>query len=102
MFRKDDYSKSAPLEYDIAEYSPPQKKRYTVYDSVAIVITFLTAGNGLISLVNGIQWFASGGSLVPHLDAVEVLVGAVLLMFSFGMMMILFTKLKVPFLLYLS
>ena len=77
-----------------AQYAPLAKK-YTMYDSMATLVTILSAGNGLISLVNGIQWFAAGGSYIPHLDAVEVLVGAIMLMVSFSMMMVLFTKLRV-------
>jgi hypothetical protein len=75
--------------------SAPVAKKFMVYDSVAIVVTLLTAGNGLVCLVNGVQWFASGGSFIPHLDALEVIIGTVLLLVSFTMMMALFTKLKV-------
>jgi len=84
---------SNPSPYGYSSQTTRQPK--DVATSLAIAVALLTAGNGLISLVNGIQWFVAGGSLVPHLDAVEVLIGTIILMASFFMIAVLLTKLKV-------
>jgi hypothetical protein len=65
------------------------------HSGIAIFVTFMTLGNGLISLVNGIQWFTAGGSIIPRLDIVETGVGAIILGMSLLMASVLFTKLKV-------
>lgn len=66
-------------------------------DTGAILFTVLTIGNGLISLVGGLQYFAAGGSLVPHLDAIQTGAGSILVLLSILMLGLLLTKLKVPF-----
>jgi len=63
-------------------------------DTAAIFFTVLTIGNGLISLVGGLQYFAAGGSLVPHLDAFQTGAGCVLVILSAFMLSLLLTKLK--------
>ena len=65
------------------------------YDTGAVLVTFFTLGNGLISLVGGMQWFAVGGSLVPHLDAFEVAVGVVMVTMSSLMLAFMYTRAKV-------
>ena len=65
-------------------------------DTGAILFTVLTIGNGLISLVGGLQYFAAGGSLVPHLDAIQTGAGSILVLLSILMLGLLLTKLKVP------
>ena len=78
-------------------YTGPRSKHlgYQNYDGVAILIAVLTLASGLTALANGIQWFTAGGSFVPHLDALETGVGAIILASSLFMMGVLFTKLKV-------
>jgi hypothetical protein len=64
-------------------------------DTGAILFSVLTIGNGLISLVGGLQYFAAGGSLVPHLDAIQTGAGSILVLLSILMLILLLTKLKV-------
>src|SRR5579859_3544962 len=72
-----------------------QKKGWLSKETTAVLATLLTLGNGLISLVSGLQWLLVGGSLVPHEDTFETGVGALMDILSAVYLVILFTRLKV-------
>jgi hypothetical protein len=71
------------------------------YDTAALFFAALTIGNGLISLVGGLQYFAAGGSLVPHLDAFQTGAGCILVILALFMLFLILTKLKVRSFLYI-
>jgi hypothetical protein len=80
---------------------PPTQRRWGgrcvnfSYDSAAILVSFLTLANGIMSLVNGIQWFMAGGSLARGRDAFETAVGAIIDGMSVISLVVLYSRLKV-------
>jgi hypothetical protein len=103
LFRSKASESQPPMAYTGPSYNstiPPAKRSRggccaVNYDTGAVLITFFTLGNGIISLVGGLQWFAAGGSLVPHLDAFEVGVGMLMVVMSSLMLSFMYTRLKV-------
>jgi hypothetical protein len=63
--------------------------------AAAILITFLTLANGIIDLVNGLQWFAAGGSLARGQDIFETIAGVVIDGTSVVSIIVLYSRLKV-------
>jgi len=64
------------------------------YDSAAILVTFLTLANGVMSLINGVQWFTAGGSLASGQDASETVVGVIIDGMSVFNLVLLYSRLK--------
>lgn len=103
LFRSKAPKSQPPMAYSGPSYNstlPPTKRSRrgccaVNYDTGAVLITFFTLGNGIISLVGGLQWFAAGGSLVPHLDAFEVGTGMLMVAMSFLMLSFMYTRVKV-------
>jgi hypothetical protein len=63
--------------------------------SAAILITFLTLANGIVDFVNGLQWFAAGGSLARGQDIFETIAGAIIDGTSVVSVIVLYSRLKV-------
>ena len=55
--------------------------------------------NGGWSFIDGLQWTTSGGSLMPFLDVFEISVGLGMIVSAGVMLMLIYSRLKVSFLL---
>src|SRR5271156_1753880 len=97
-----------PPSYDQSPSSstlPPTKRKRGGnlcgfnYQSAAILATFLTMANGGWSFIDGLQWTTSGGSLMPFLDVFEISVGLGMIVSAGVMLMLIYSRLKVSFLL---
>ena len=103
-------SKNAPKRVSPPSYSqntsssstvpPTQRKRggnlcgFT-YQSAAILASFLTMANGGWSFIDGLQWTTSGGSLMPFLDFLEILIGVGMVLSASVMLVVMYSRLKV-------
>jgi hypothetical protein len=105
-FRKNPHGLVPPMAYTgpgSNDRLPPTKRTWGGsclafnYDSAAILVSFLTMANGVMSLVNGIQWFVAGGSLARGQDAFETATGAIVDVLSVIGLVVLYSRLKVVF-----
>lgn len=51
--------------------------------------------NGGWSFIDGLQWTTSGGSLMPFLDFLEILIGVGMVLSASVMLVVMYSRLKV-------
>ena len=59
-------------------------------------MTYLTVGNGVLSLVTGIEYFSAGGTFIPNEDVMNMAVGAMIIFVGALMLLVMYSRLKVP------
>lgn len=65
------------------------------FDLLAMVMAYLTVGNGVLSLITGIEYFSSGGTFIPNEDVANMAAGGMVLFVGSLMLIGMYSRLKV-------